>query len=121
MIAAGALEGVSAIYAQHIWSEVDAGLVSCEAGRHGQHRLVPHRHQGRQRTRLHAAQGHRRIVVACEIVDSLQLIVSRRISPFEPVVITIGEITAAPRATSWPVRRISRARCALGTPMSASA
>lgn len=93
MIAAGALEGVSAIYAQHIWSEVDAGLVSCEAGPRmantdwfridikgvSAHGSMPHK-------------GIDAIVVACEIVDSLQLIVSRRISPFEPVVITIGEI-----------------------------
>ena len=32
------------------------------------------------------------IVIAAEIVDALQVIVSRRTSPFEPVVITVGEI-----------------------------
>ena len=93
MIAAGALEGVDAIYGAHIWSEVDAGVVSCEAGPRmantdwfridiegaSAHGSMPHK-------------GVDAIVIACEIVDALQVIVSRRISPFEPVVITVGEI-----------------------------
>ena len=93
MIAAGALEGVDAIYAAHIWSEVDAGTISCEAGPRmaftdwfridiegvSAHGSMPHK-------------GIDAIVIAAEIVDALQVIVSRRISPFEPMVITVGEI-----------------------------
>ena len=93
MIAAGALEGVDAIYGAHIWSEVDAGTVSCEAGPRmaftdwfridiegvSAHGSMPHK-------------GVDAIVIAAEIVDALQVIVSRRTSPFEPVVITVGEI-----------------------------
>ena len=93
MIAAGALEGVDAIYGAHIWSEVDAGVVSCEAGPRmaftdwfridiegvSAHGSMPHK-------------GVDAIVIAAEIVDALQVIVSRRTSPFEPVVITVGEI-----------------------------
>lgn len=93
MIAAGALEGVDAIYGAHIWSEVEDGTVSCEAGPRmaytdwfridiegvSAHGSMPHK-------------GVDAIVVAAEIVDSLQVLVSRRTSPFEPVVITVGEI-----------------------------
>ncbi len=93
MIAAGALEGVDAMYGAHIWSEVESGTVSCEPGPRmaftdwfridisgvSAHGSMPHK-------------GVDAIVVACEIVDALQVIVSRRTSPFEPVVITVGEI-----------------------------
>lgn len=93
MIAAGVLDGVDAIYGQHIWSEFEDGLVSCEPGRRmantdwfridiegvSAHGSMPHK-------------GVDAIVVACEIVEALQVLVSRRISPFEPMVVTVGEI-----------------------------
>ena len=93
MIAAGALDGVDALYGAHIWSEVKAGTISCEAGPRmantdwfrfdiegvSAHGSMPHK-------------GIDAIVIAAEIVDALQVIVSRRTSPFEPVVITVGEI-----------------------------
>lgn len=93
MIAAGALEGVEAIYGAHIWSEVDAGLFSCEAGPRmantdwfridvegvSAHGSMPHK-------------GVDAIVIAAEIVNTLQVLVSRRASPFEPVAVTVGEI-----------------------------
>ncbi|MGI6590249.1 MAG: amidohydrolase [Eggerthellaceae bacterium] len=93
MIAAGALDGVEAIYGAHIWSEVDSGTISCEPGLRmantdwfridiegvSAHGSMPHK-------------GVDAIVVAAEIIDSLQVLVSRRTSPFEPVVITVGEI-----------------------------
>lgn len=93
MIAAGALEGVDVLYGAHIWSEVPAGTISCEAGPRmantdwfridiegvSAHGSMPHK-------------GVDAIVVAAEVVDSLQVLVSRRTSPFEPVVITVGEI-----------------------------
>lgn len=93
MIAAGALDGVDALYGAHIWSEVETGTISCEAGPRmaytdwfridiegvSAHGSMPHK-------------GIDAIVIAAEIVDSLQVLVSRRTSPFEPVVVTIGEI-----------------------------
>jgi amidohydrolase len=96
MIAAGALDGVDALYGAHIWSEVEAGTVSCEAGPRmaftdwfridiegvSAHGSMPHK-------------GVDAIVIAAEIVDALQVIVSRRTSPFEPVVITVGDDGAA--------------------------
>ena len=93
MIAAGALAGVDALYGAHIWSEVEAGTVSCEPGPRmaftdwfridiggvSAHGSMPHK-------------GIDAIVIAAEVVDALQVLVSRRTSPFEPVVITVGEI-----------------------------
>ncbi|MBQ9069054.1 MAG: amidohydrolase [Eggerthellaceae bacterium] len=93
MIAAGALDGVDAIYGAHIWSEVDSGVFSCEAGPRmantdwfrididgvSAHGSMPHK-------------GVDAVVIAAEIVDAIQVLVSRRVSPFEPVAVTIGEI-----------------------------
>lgn len=93
MIAAGALDGVDAIFGQHVWSEVQAGTFSCEPGRRmgntdwfridikgmSAHGSMPHK-------------GIDAIVIACEIVEALQVLVSRKISPFDPVAVTVGEI-----------------------------
>ncbi len=92
MIEAGALEGVDAIYGAHIWSEVDAGTVSCAPGQRmantdwfridiegvSAHGSMPHK-------------GVDAVVVGAELVMSLQVLVSRDVSPFEPVVVTVGE------------------------------
>lgn len=93
MIAAGALDGVDAIFGQHVWSEVDAGCFSCEpGGRMGNTDWFRIDVEG---VSAHGSMPHKgvdAIVIACEIVDVLQLLVSRRSSPFEPVVVTVGEI-----------------------------
>ena len=93
MIAAGALDGVDAIFGQHVWSEVDAGTFSAEpGGRMGNTDWFRIDIEG---VSAHGSMPHKgldAIVVACEIVDALQLLVSRRSSPFEPVVVTVGEI-----------------------------
>lgn len=92
MIAAGALEGVDTIYGAHIWSEVEAGTISAEAGPRmantdwfrvdisgsSAHGAMPHK-------------GVDAIVVGAAIIEALQVVVSRDVSPFEPVVLTIGE------------------------------
>lgn len=92
MIKAGALDGVESIYGAHIWSEVDAGMVSIEAGPRmantdwfrvdvsgsSAHGAMPHK-------------GVDAIVVGAAIIDALQVVVSRDTSPFAPVVLTIGE------------------------------
>ena len=95
MIEAGALEGVDAIYGAHIWSEVPAGKVSVEAGARmantdwfridvdgaSAHGAMPHK-------------GVDALVVGAEIIEALQIVVSRDVSPFEPAVLTIGEFHA---------------------------
>lgn len=92
MMEAGALEGVESIYGAHIWSEVEAGTISAEAGPRmancdwfrvdisgaSAHGAMPHK-------------GVDAIVVGAAIIEALQVIVSRDVSPFDPAVITIGE------------------------------
>ena len=93
MIAQGVCEGVDGAYAAHIWSEVDAGTVSCEPGpRMANTDWFRVDVRG---TSCHGAmpqRGHDAIMVAAEIVNALQTIVSREISPYEPAVITVGEL-----------------------------
>ena len=86
-------EGVDGAYGVHIWSDVPFGKVSCEAGPRmantdwfridirgaSAHGAMPH-------------HGTDAIVCAAELVGALQTVVSRRLSPFEPSVVTIGEI-----------------------------
>ncbi len=92
MIEAGALDGVDAIYGAHIWSEVDAGKVSCEPGQR-----MAHTDWFRidiEGVSAHGSMPHKgvdAVVVGAEMVTALQILVSRDISPFEPVVVTVGE------------------------------
>lgn len=93
MIRAGALEGVDGLFGMHIWSDVDAGEISCAPGQRmantdwfridvqgiSAHGSMPHK-------------GVDAIVVAAELVNVIQTLVSRDISPFEPLVVTVGEI-----------------------------
>ena len=93
MIAAGALDGVDAIYGAHIWSEVAAGTISCEPG--PRMAFTDWFRMDIEGVSAHGSMPHKgvdAIVVAAEIIDALQVLVSRRTSPFEPVVITVGEI-----------------------------
>lgn len=92
MIANNVLDGVDAIYGAHIWSEVPAGTVSCEPGQRmancdwfeidikgmSAHGSMPH-------------LGIDAVVVGAAIVNSIQVLVSRDVSPFDPVVVTVGK------------------------------
>ena len=92
MMDAGALEGVDGIYASHIWSEVEAGTISAEAGpRMANCDWFRVDIDG---TSAHGAMPHKgvdAIVVGAAIVEALQVVVSRDVSPFDPAVITVGE------------------------------
>lgn len=95
MIAAGALQGVESIYGAHIWSEIDAGKISADFGARmantdwfridvsgaSAHGAMPHK-------------GVDAVVVGAALIEALQVVVSRDVSPFEPVVLTIGEFHA---------------------------
>ena len=95
MIAAGALEGVDGVYGTHIWSDVPAGKVSVEAGPRmaatdwwrldvtgkSAHGAMPN-------------QGADALLAGAAIVESLQAIVSRNMSPFEPAVVSVGQFHA---------------------------
>lgn len=95
MVAAGCLDGVDAVFGTHLWSQFESGSVqTCPgpmmagadrftlkiigAGGHG---AMPH-------TTIDA------ITLGAQIVSTLQQIVSRRISPTSPAVLTIGSFHA---------------------------
>ncbi len=89
----GVTEGVDGAFAMHIWSEVDAGKISVEPGPRMANtdwfRIDIHG------TSCHGAMPQRgadAVMAAAEIVNALQTIVSREISPYEPAVVTVGEI-----------------------------
>lgn len=92
MIECGVLDGVDGVWGQHIWSDVPAGKISCEAGPRmaatdwwridvtgrGAHGAMPN-------------QGADAVLAGAAIVQSLQAIVARNMSPFEPAVVTVGQ------------------------------
>lgn len=95
MCEAGVCEGVDGAFAMHIWSEVDAGTISCESGPRMANtdwfRVDVHG------TSCHGAmpqRGSDAVMVAAEIVNALQTIVSRELSPYEPAVVTVGKLHA---------------------------
>ena len=93
MIDAGVLDGVDGAFALHIWSEVDAGLVSCEPGPRMAN--VDWFRIDVTGTSCHGAMPQRgadAVVAAAEIANGIQTIVSRDLNPFEPAVVTIGEL-----------------------------
>jgi len=87
----GALEGVDAIFGMHVWSAVDAGFASFEAGErmacsdrftiqiHGKaaHGSAPH-------------LGHDAILAAAHAVLALQALPSRVKDPLDSLVVTVG-------------------------------
>lgn len=95
MIAAGALDGVDAIFGQHVWSEVDARerFRPSPGGRMGNTDWFLHRYRGRKAlTARCPTRAWTPSSSPAKSSTALQLLVSRRSSPFEPVVVTVGEI-----------------------------
>lgn len=101
MIEQGALEGVDACFAIHVWAGVSAGTVSLEAGPRmasaDQFRIAV---KGKGSHAAAPEQGVDAAVVTAAIINNLQTISSREISPMDPVVVTVGTIEAG---TRWNV------------------
>lgn len=93
MLGTGVAEGVDGAFAMHIWSEVEAGQISIEPGpRMANTDWFRIDIRG---TSCHGAMPQRgadAVMAAAEIVNALQTIVSREISPYEPAVVTVGEV-----------------------------
>ena len=98
MVENGAMDGVDGCFAIHVWSDVESGHISCDAGPRmaaayqyainvkgkGGHGAAPHQC-------VDAA------VVTSAIVSDLQTIVSREIDPMDPAVVTVGVINVGER------------------------
>lgn len=101
MLAEGALDGTDGCFAIHVWSGIEKGKVSVEAGPRmasadhfkidvvgkGGHGSCPHEC-------IDAA------IASCAVVNNLQTIVSREIAPMDAAVITVGTMQVG---TRWNV------------------
>ncbi|MFC5467507.1 M20 family metallopeptidase [Cohnella suwonensis] len=95
MIAEGVLGGVDEIYGLHNLPTLSAGLAATRVGpMMGSVDRIEIMLEGRGAHGAIPDQGIDSIVCASAIVQSLQSIVSREVSPFAPVVVTIGSIHA---------------------------
>ncbi|CAB4885041.1 unannotated protein [freshwater metagenome] len=94
-LADGTPSPVTGAFALHISSSLPAGMVSTRAGAlmASSDRLLITVH-GRGG---HASEPYRAldpIPIACEIVQAMQMMVTRRIDVFDPTIVTVGRITA---------------------------
>ena len=98
MIADGCLDGVDGILGIHLWADLPTGVVSVEAGPRmasSDNYAINVKGKGG-----HGANPHETVdavVVGAAIVRDLQTIASRRSSPLEPVVVTIGRFASGTR------------------------
>ncbi|WP_080834265.1 M20 metallopeptidase family protein [Cohnella massiliensis] len=95
MIEDGALAGVSEIYGLHNLPTLSAGkLATCHGPMMGSVDRIELHIQGRGAHGAIPNEGIDPVVCASAIVMSLQSIISREVSPFDPVVVTIGSLHA---------------------------
>jgi amidohydrolase len=93
LIEAGALEGVDEVYGLHVWANLPVGFVGLKAGA-----IMANADQFR--IRIQGSGGHGSqpqatkdaVLIAAQTVVNLQTIVSRRIRPLDPAVVTCGTI-----------------------------
>jgi hippurate hydrolase len=95
MVDEGVADGVSSIFALHLWPGLPFGKVATKAGPimaaadafemeirgSGAHGAMPH-------------LGADAVVIAAQVVTALQTVVAREVDPVEPAVLTVGEIGA---------------------------
>lgn len=103
MIEEGALEGVDAIYGQHLWNNMPSGTVNVEPG--------PRMASGEPVTITFTGKGGHAsmpnqtidpIVVASSFILNANAISSREKSPMEPMVFTMGQMTSGTRFNIIP-------------------
>lgn len=101
MIAEGAMEGVDGVFGQHIWSGVETGKVSIEAGpRMASASQFEIKVQGKGGHGAEPASCVDAVICSAAIVNSLQTLVSREFKPSDPVVVTVGTMNVG---TRWNV------------------
>ncbi|NMP21976.1 M20 metallopeptidase family protein [Sulfobacillus harzensis] len=93
MIEGGALEGIDEIYGLHLWASAPVGTVELRSGpMMANADLFTIRVKGLGGHGSAPQQTKDAVLIASQIVVNLQTIVSRRVRPFEPVVVTCGTI-----------------------------
>ncbi|MCH4179316.1 MAG: M20 family metallopeptidase [Megasphaera sp.] len=98
IVASGALDGIDAIYAMHVWPALPAGTVGVLPGpmmAASDHISVTIRGKS-----SHAAMPHKgidAIIAAAQFLTAAQSIMSRQVNPLYPAVLTFGKITGGDR------------------------
>lgn len=94
----GVLDGVDAIYGQHIWDGLEAPYFNIESGaRMASCDNFSITVEGSSCHGSNPSGGTDAIVAACAIVMNLQTIVSRNNDPRDPLAVTVGEIHGGQR------------------------
>jgi len=107
MIAAGALDGVSAIFSGHVDLRFPVGTVVATAGPMAgstDEFVIELVGTGGHAARPHEARDP--IVAAAHVITALQTIVSRRVPPGEPAVVTVGTVQAGTASNVIPARAL---------------
>lgn len=95
VIKSGELKDLTAIYAIHLWSDLEKGKISLESGpRMASADKFTLKVYGRSGHGSAPHQGIDAAVVASSILLNLQTVASREIDPLEPVVISAGKLVA---------------------------
>lgn len=87
------LADLNRIAAVHVWADLAVGTISAEPG--PRMACADNIYLTIHGKSAHGAQPHQSvdaIVAACAVVEHLQTVVSRRVNPLEPVVVSIGTI-----------------------------
>ena len=95
MLEEGLLDDVDAAFAIHIFPMLPMGMVSTKPGpffASADEFEIEVRGQGGHASMPHASRDP--IPAACEMVQAMQTFVTRRIQPFDPVVITVATVNA---------------------------
>lgn len=98
MIEHGVLEGVEAVFSQHVWSEVESGKIAVQAGpfmASGDHFEIKITGKSGHGATPHLCADAS--VMAANVVMALQTMVSREINPLDTAVITVGVIESGTR------------------------
>jgi len=104
-LADGTASPVTGAFALHITSALPSGILSVKGGAlmaSSDRLLITVNGRGG-----HASEPHRAldpIPVACEIVQAMQLMVTRRIDVFDPTIVTVGRISAGTTNNVIPER-----------------
>lgn len=114
MIEEGALQGVDAAFGMHVWSEIPSGKVSVREGAamaSGDRFDITIEGKGGHGATPHLC--YDAIVMSAAVVQNLQTIVSREISPVETAVLTVGTIEGGTRwnVVSGSVKLTGTTRC----------
>ena len=105
ILESGALDGVDGIFGAHVDRRFDVGIVVADAGplaASADTFGIELRGQGAHAARPHEARDP--IVAAAALVTAIQTIVSRRLNPAVPGVVTVGQISAGSAPNVIPDR-----------------